>query len=277
MKLEMLELVSTCGLETAEEVVCCSANTAHQMTSPLGAFASVDAGAAYAGGTVRACIAMSFHFGGLGNGRNAHAQDRGIAMSFASTRLVPCAVLTGWQTQVVSIRGWRHFGVCLVGLTGLVCSCAGSSEESPDDRAAGGTSASSAGGTAGVAIAAVGGTSAELVGGTAGTMVTAGASAEGGDGLGGATVCTDPAPVRPEPPCAVGWYEYDDTMACLDPETQQPIANCHRSTYADGLCYLPCEQDSDCPDPCFPVCGVIVLFRGGDHFTGYGVCKRVRD
>jgi hypothetical protein len=77
------------------------------------------------------------------------------------------------------------------------------------------------------------------------------------------------AACRPASPCPAGWFSYDDT-ACSPPYLGSG-AGCNH--VGDGLCYQPCQTDTDCGDPRFPNCDGMEWFGGDDTREIRSVCK----
>jgi hypothetical protein len=115
------------------------------------------------------------------------------------------------------------------------------------------------GGSTGTATGTGGSAGVTSTGGSAGTTSPATDAASGDTGA--ASVC------RPRPPCAPGWFHYQDTV-CPYPSTSGP--GC--SSRGDGLCYQECKTSSDCTDPHSPTCSGLTIFGGSDVGQTKYVC-----
>jgi hypothetical protein len=91
--------------------------------------------------------------------------------------------------------------------------------------------------------------------------------ADGGDAR--ALSCTQAQ--RQSAPCPSSeWYAFQGDRRCfLCVSSAAPGCSSTVSytctIWGDGLCYLLCQRDSDCTDPCFPFCRKILLYGGNEH------------
>jgi len=91
--------------------------------------------------------------------------------------------------------------------------------------------------------------------------------------------CTQVA--RPLAPCPSGqWYAFQDDKRCrcllsVEPGCSSTVKNICTS-WGDGLCYLLCQSNADCTDPCFPFCRKLWLYGGKEECgaSSQSVCLR---
>jgi len=82
------------------------------------------------------------------------------------------------------------------------------------------------------------------------------------------SVCVDPVGEESDSgSCEQGWFLYSG-RGCEAPEDG---GTCWE--VGDGLCYLACESDDDCPGPCAKHCIEFELYDGGDSPTYVAGCS----
>ena len=87
---------------------------------------------------------------------------------------------------------------------------------------------------------------------------------------------------RSAAPCPSSqWYAFQGDSRCfLCASSVEPGCSSHVTytctSWGDGLCYLLCQSDADCTDPCFPFCRDLMLYGGNEHCgaSSRSVCLR---